>query len=124
MILPRGTVVLLALDPTRGHEQRGVRPVLVVSDPQVSSNQRYPMIAVVPITRTSGGGALYPLLEPGSSGLRVRSYALIDQVRSVDKGRVRAVFGKVSRQELRRVDEGLALWLGLPAPPPVSGREE
>ncbi len=31
--LERGTVVLLALDPTVGHEQRGVRPCIVVSDP-------------------------------------------------------------------------------------------
>jgi mRNA interferase MazF len=117
MTLPRGMVVLLALDPTQGHEQRGVRPALVVSDPQVSSDQRYPMIAVVPLTRTPGRGALYPSLEPGSSGLKVRSHALIDQVRSVDKRRVRAVFGRVTGEEMQRVDQGLALYLGLPAPP-------
>ena len=36
MTLARGTVVLVELDPTRGHEQRGVRPCIVVSDPAVN----------------------------------------------------------------------------------------
>ena len=46
--MKRGTVVLVSLDPTTGHEQRGSRPCVVVTDPAVSSDQRYPMLAVVP----------------------------------------------------------------------------
>ena len=48
--LDRGTVVLVELDPTVGHEQRGVRPCVAVSDPTVNADQRFPLIAVVPIT--------------------------------------------------------------------------
>ena len=116
MTLERGTVVLLSLDPTRGQEQRGVRPAVVVSDPEVVDDQRYPLVAVVPLTRTPGRGALYPALAPGPSGLVAQSYALLDQVRSVDKRRVRSVFGQISPDELRAVDEGLSLFLGLPLP--------
>ena len=39
MTLVRGTVVLVELDPTLGHEQRGVRPCLVVSDPAVNADR-------------------------------------------------------------------------------------
>lgn len=39
-----GTVVLLDMDPTVGHEQRGVRPCVVVSDPDVVSDQRFPLL--------------------------------------------------------------------------------
>lgn len=53
----------------RGHEQQGTRPCVVVSDAAVNSNQRFPLIAVIPITGTPAPGALYPMLEPGSSGL-------------------------------------------------------
>ncbi len=119
----RGTVVLLALDPTLGHEQRGVRPCIVVSDPDVIADQRFPLVAVVPITGTVGHGALYPLLRPGRSGLARASYALIDQLRSVDKRRIRRVFGAVSNDEVDALDEGLALFLGLGAklaPPPAA----
>ena len=112
-MLERGTVVLLGLDPTIGHEQSGVRPCVVVSDLDVITDQRFPLIAIVPMTGTPGEGALYPLLAPGRSGLAKTSYALIDHLRSVDKRRIRRVFGVVSTSEVVALDEGLALFLGL-----------
>jgi mRNA interferase MazF len=123
-MLDRGAVVLLDLDPTVGHEQRGVRPCVVVSDPEVVSDQRFPLLCVVPLTGTPGDGALYPELCPGRSGLGRKSYALIDHLRSVDKRRVRRVFGLIAADEMIAVDAGLALFLGLadrlePAPPPA-----
>ena len=114
--VPRGTVVTLSLDPTLGSEQRGVRPCVIVSDPDVAGDQRYPLVAVVPLTRTAGEGALYPKLEPGESGIRNVSYALVDQIRSVDKRRIRAVGRGVAPVELEAIDTGLRLFLGLEAP--------
>jgi len=111
--LDRGTIVLVELDPTVGHEQRGVRPCIAVSDPDVNADQRFPLIAVVPVTGTPGEGALYPRLSPGTSGLTKPSYALVDHLRSVDKRRIRRVFGRIAKDELAAVDEGLELFLGL-----------
>ena len=115
MTVDRGTVVVVELDPTVGHEQRGVRPCIVVSDSEVNADQRFPLIAVVPVTATVGVGALYPALAPGASGLAKRSYALIDHLRSIDKRRIRRVFGPVLPSELANIDQGLALFLGLGA---------
>jgi mRNA interferase MazF len=109
----RGTVVLVELDPTVGHEQRGVRPCVAVSDPAVNSDQRFPLIAVVPVTGTAGVGALYPALSPGTSGLTKPSFALVDHVRSIDKRRIRRMFGQVSSGELANIDQALELFLGL-----------
>jgi mRNA interferase MazF len=109
----RGTVVLVELDPTVGHEQRGVRPCIAVSDPAVNADQRFPLIAVVPITGTPGEGALYPELSPGKSGITKRSYALIDHLRSIDKRRIRRVFSQITNDELAAVNQGLELFLGL-----------
>jgi mRNA interferase MazF len=113
MKVDRGTVVLVELDPTVGHEQRGVRPCIAVSDPAVNADLRFPLIAVVPVTGTAGEGALYPELSPGASGLTKRSYALVDHLRSIDKRRIRRVFGRVTKDELIQVDQGLELFLGL-----------
>ena len=88
--LGRGAVVVVELDPTVGHEQRGVRPCIVVSDPDVISDQRFPLICVVPVTGTAGEGLPYPPLAAGKSGLAKKSFALIDHLRSVDKRRVRS----------------------------------
>lgn len=115
MRLARGSVVLLSLDPTLGHEQRGVRPCLIVSDPDVVADQRFPLTCIVPITGTPGSGALYPALAPGRSGLTKQSFALIDQLRSVDKRRIQRAYGRVSAAELEAVDAGLRLFLGLTA---------
>lgn len=113
MTLERGRLVLAALDPTTGHEQRRVRPCVVVSDQSVNDEQRYPLVAVVPVIGTPGEGALHPALAPGSSGLTKPSYALADQVRSVDKRRVQRLLGRVSDEELEAIDAGLSMILGL-----------
>ena len=112
----RGTLVPVDLDPTHGHEQRGVRPSIIVSDPDVTTDQRFPMICVVPVTSTPGSGALYPVLAPGESGLSRMSYALIDQLRAINKERVRSVHGRISSTELKAIDRGLYLFLGLEPP--------
>jgi mRNA interferase MazF len=116
MTLARGTVVLATLDPTLGHEQRGTRPCIVVSDPDVAASQRFPLVCVVPITGTAGEGNLYPKLAPGSSGIGKQSFALIDQLRSIDKRRIHRVFGELRQEEIGAVDEGLASFLGLLSP--------
>ncbi len=47
------------------------------------AEQRYPMLWMVPLTRTGVEGVLYPTVRPGQSGIRELSYALVDQLRSV-----------------------------------------
>ena len=114
MILSRGSVVLVELDPTVGNEQRGVRPCVVVSDPVVNQDQRFPVLCVVPVTGTLGVGALYPQLSPTGSGLTKVSCALVDHLRSIDKRRIRRVYGVLTANELAALDEALLLFLGLP----------
>lgn len=111
--MERGTVVLVGLDPTVGHEQEGTRPCVLVSDSDVAANARFPMLAVVPVTGTAGEGVLYPRVEAGSGGLRRRSWALIDQLRAIDKRRVVRAYSKIADDELLALDEGLRLFLGL-----------
>lgn len=113
MKLERGTVVLVALDPTVGHEQRGTRSAVLVSDLAVIADQRFPLVCVLPLTSTPGTGALYPRLTAGESGLQKESWAMVDQIRSVDKRRILQVFGKTRRGELAAIDDGLRLYLGL-----------
>ncbi|MGO9260705.1 MAG: type II toxin-antitoxin system PemK/MazF family toxin [Bryobacteraceae bacterium] len=108
-----GAVVVVELDPTFGHEQRGVRPCIVVSDPDLIGGQRFPLVCVLPVTGTPGEGLLYPPLAPGRSGLARKSFALIDHSRSIDKRRIRRVFGEVAPEEIAAIDGGLALFLGL-----------
>src|SRR6266567_2923591 len=92
----RGAVVVVELDPTIGHEQSGVRPCIVVSDPDVIGDQRFPLVCVVPVTGTPGEGLLYPPLAPGQSGLAKKSFALIDHLRSIDKRRIRRTVGPMT----------------------------
>lgn len=101
------------LNPTLGHEQRGVRPAVVASTSEVGTSQRFPMLAVVPLTRTAGQGTLYPKIGPGPTGLNQDSYALIDHLRSIDKRRVARVIGTITNDELAAIDLGLRHFLGL-----------
>ncbi|GMR14302.1 MAG: hypothetical protein BMS9Abin29_2551 [Gemmatimonadota bacterium] len=86
---------------------------MLVSDPEASGDQRYPTVCVIPITGTPGEGALYPRISAGESGLRRDAYALVDQIRALDKRRVTRIFGSVDSPDLEAIDEGLRLFLGL-----------
>lgn len=85
----------------------------MVSDLEVICDQRFPLVCVVPVTGTTGEGLFYPPVAPGQSGLAKRSFALIDHLRSIDKRRVRRVFGELTWEEMAAIDEGLAVLLGL-----------
>ena len=85
----------------------------MVSDPEVISDQQYPLVCVVPVTGTPGEGLLYPPLAPGPSGLAKQSFALVDQLRSIDKRRIRRVFGELPEAEIAAIDDALVLFLGL-----------
>ncbi|MBI1899349.1 MAG: type II toxin-antitoxin system PemK/MazF family toxin [Acidobacteria bacterium] len=52
-------------------------------------------------------------MGPGASGLAKKSVALIDHLRSIDKRRIRRLFGDLAQGEMAAIDEGLALFLGL-----------
>jgi mRNA interferase MazF len=113
MGLGRGAVVVVELAPTLAHAQYGVRPCVVVSDPEVISDQRLMFVCVVPVTGTPGEGLVYPPLAPGESGLAQKSFALIDSLRSINKRRIRRVFGGLAREEIAAIDEGMAVFLGI-----------
>ena len=84
----------------------------MVSDPEVIGGQRFPLVCAVPVTGTPGNGTA--LSAPrGQSGLARKSFALIDHLRSIDKRRVRRVFGELAQNEMAAIDEGLAVFLGL-----------
>ncbi|MFM9102277.1 MAG: type II toxin-antitoxin system PemK/MazF family toxin, partial [Cyanobium sp.] len=74
MTLARDSLVLVDLEPTRGHEQRGTRPCLVVSDPAVNASQRsidkqrirrsYGQVIEAELAAVDAGLRLYLGLEP------------------------------------------------------------
>lgn len=122
-----GDVLLVALpvqDP-RGHEQEGLRPAVVVGVPERVGIPRYPLSLVVPLTTRGGTWAerspeLYPVLKADSGGLTRTSVALLDQLRSLDLGRVRGYLGSLEEEEFAPIREGIGRICGLrysgPAP--------
>ena len=107
----RGEIYWVALDPTVGTEIRKTRPAVVVSND--SCNRYGSRVVVLPIT--SHVESLYP----GEARVEVRGEpgrALGDQVRSIDKKRLRARIGALTADELSDVDEALRVTLGLAVP--------
>lgn len=91
-----------SLDPIVGHEQAGVRPVLVLSAEAI--NERYDVVMVAPITsrknnRTARLGEV--LLPAGTAGLPLDSIALCYQVRALDKSRLGPVIGAIAEAKLQ-----------------------
>lgn len=97
-------IFLASLDPTKGSEQGGKRPVLVISRERI--NQILPVVNVIPLTsRKSTSRIIYPnevLLPAGVAGLQVDSIALCYQIRTLDKTRLEQNLGELIGLNLRR----------------------
>ena len=108
-------VFLADLNPVIGSEQKGKRPVLVVSDEDFNSLMR--VVTVIPVTSLKPGRRIYPneaLLEKGVGGLEVRSLALVHQIRALAKERLVTRLGMVVDQSVREaVTEALRVHLNL-----------
>lgn len=101
----RGEVRWADLDPTRGHEQAGLRPVLVISH-DVFNERSGTVIAVALTSREPSAG--FPLtLECQAPGLPKRSWIKVSQVRTLASERIGRRLTRASAEELDRVIEGL-----------------
>ena len=108
----RGDIWLIDLEPTRGHEQGGQRPALVVSvDP--FNHGPADLIVVLPITSRSKAIPFHVELSPPEGGLRVPSYVKCEDIRSVAKERLYQRWGAVSQTTIESVEDRLRILLGL-----------
>jgi len=114
MHVRRGDIVIVELDPTRGSEQRGTRPCLVVQNDV--GNENAPTTVVVPFT-TSFGDERYPfevLVPADECTLQEDSIAVCSQIRTVSiDQRITGVIGSIPDDRMEEVDTALEYSLGL-----------
>lgn len=103
------------LDPTKGSEQSGTRPVLVVSTEPV--NRVLPVVTVLSITSMKPGRKIYPTeihLPQKETGLDKDSIAMAHQIRSISKERLGVVCGKIDNPDLQKqIHDAMKLYLGI-----------
>lgn len=110
----RGSLIWVTLDPTRGAEVPKTHPCIVVS--RTEANDISSTITIVPLSSVKGRAAdrlVQPLLSAKDTHLPKDSRALCDQVRTIDKGRVRETVGVLDRELIGKIDRGLILHLEL-----------
>jgi len=101
----RGEIHWADLNPVRGHEQAGLRPVLILSH-DIFNERSGTVIAVAITSQPQKAG--FPLtLELKSSNLPKKSWLKISQIRTLSVERIGKVIGKASLEELNQVIEGL-----------------
>jgi len=112
-IIRRGEVWLAELGPTRGHEQSGERPVLIVSADPINQGPA-DLVVAVPFTTRRRGIPTHVEVRPPDGGLRDVSFAMCEQVRSLAAERIGPrPFGRVPAAVLHSVEERLRFVLGM-----------
>jgi mRNA interferase MazF len=113
MTVQRGEIWWADLDPIRGSEQAGVRPVLIFQNNAVS---RFTTTTLaIPLT-TNLRRALLPScvgIPQGEGGLTSESVALCHQMRVLDTVRLRSRLGQVSDQTLAEVEKCVLFTMGM-----------
>jgi len=112
----RGEIWLADLGTGRGHEQSGLRPVLVVSDDAFNAGLAG-LVITAPLTSKLAKSKNIPAhirVDPPEGGLKTSSVILCDQLRTISKDRLgKSPWGTISAATLAAVEKVLRVLLGL-----------
>ena len=111
--IKRGDLYYADLSPVVGSEQGGVRPVLIIQNDV--GNKYSPTVIVSAITSQINKAKLPTHVEISSNeyGLNKDSVILLEQIRTIDKKRLREKIGCLDENMMIKVDDGLQISLGL-----------
>ena len=109
----RGDIFYADLSPVVGSEQGGVRPVLIIQNDM--GNRHSPTVIAAAITSQMNKAKLPTHIElvGQDCGLTKDSIVLLEQIRTLDKRRLRERAGRIPEDDMRRVDEALGVSMGL-----------
>jgi mRNA interferase MazF len=109
----RGDIFYADLSPVVGSEQGGVRPVLIIQNDV--GNRHSPTVIAAAITSQINKAKLPTHIELGarSYGLSKDSVILLEQIRTIDKTRLREKMGRLDDSLMQRVDNAIAVSFGL-----------
>lgn len=110
----RGDIYYADLSPVVGSEQGGMRPVLIIQND--TGNRHSPTVIAAAITSQTGKANLptHISLAARSCGLTHDSVILLEQVRTLDKSRLRERMGRLDEPAMHQVDNAIAVSFGLP----------
>jgi len=108
----RGEIWFVDLDPTRGREQAGRRPCLIVSDDRFNRSPA-DLIIAIPITSKDKRIPSHVEINPPEGGLQLRSFIKCEDIRSISTHRLVKVMGSVTVATLDKVGQRLRLLLNL-----------
>jgi len=113
MIVARGEIWLADLNPTRGSEQAGVRPVLIFQNNIL--NEFTSTVLAVPLTTNLRRASLPSCVRiaKGEGGLASDSVVLCHQLRVLDKSRLRQRLGAITPGTLVEIDSHVLFTLGI-----------
>ena len=107
----RGEIYYSDLDPVIGSDQGGFRPVLVV---QNNKGNRYsPTVVIVPITSRLGKHNIPTHVRLSSMYLPKDSIAMLEQIRTIDKTRIKECIGELSNENMKLVENALVISVGM-----------
>ena len=112
-VVKRGDIFYADLSPVVGSKQGGVRPVLIVQND--TGNRHSPTVIAAAITSQTGKARLptHISLAAMSCGLPKDSVVLLEQIRTLDKRRLREHMGRVDETMMKQVDTAIAVSFGL-----------
>ena len=113
MIIRRGDIYYADLRPVVGSEQGGIRPVLIIQNDV--GNRHSPTVICAAITSQMNKAKLptHISLAAPDCGLPRDSVVLLEQIRTLDKRRLRERMGRVSGELMSRIDTAIAVSFGL-----------
>ncbi|MBQ0110997.1 MAG: type II toxin-antitoxin system PemK/MazF family toxin [Oscillospiraceae bacterium] len=111
--IKRGQIFYADLSPVIGSEQGGVSPVLIIQNDKGNHFSPTTIVAILTSRTTKADIPTHYWLDSASTGLKVNSLVELEQLRTIDKSRLKQCIGSISAKDQKEIDKRILISLGM-----------
>ena len=112
-VVRKGDIFYADLSPVIGSEQGGIRPVVILQNDVGNRFSQTTIVAIITSKLKKEKLPTHIVIDANKYGLNKKSIILIEQVRTIDKKRIREKIGKITTEDMEKVDKAILVNFGL-----------
>ena len=112
-IVRKGDIFYADLSPVIGSEQGGIRPVVILQNDVGNRFSQTTIVAIITSKLTKAKMPTHISIDAEKYGLNKKSIILVEQIRTVDKRRIKEKLGKLNEEDIKKIDRAILVSFGI-----------
>ena len=112
-IVRKGDIFYADLSPVIGSEQGGMRPVVILQNDVGNRFSQTTIVAMITSKITKAKMPTHINIDSEQYGLNKKSTILVEQIRTIDKRRIKEKLGKLNQEDIKKIDKAILISFGI-----------